>query len=112
MRKTFYNIYSLGHKLSNSFQFEMKRRNLHDERLLTNWKQIFEDFADRMQPCKILFSGVNNNGLIQKILYVSTEDRQFATEFLFYKQRLLERLNQYFGIHKSIFKDIKIKVAI
>ena len=107
--KTFYNVKSIGEKLSNSFEFEMKRRNFHDIRLLTNWNYIFGDLSKKLQPCKISFSGVDKNNCLKKILYVSTQDRGFVVEFIFYKQQILDKLNQYFGTNKSIFTDIKIQ---
>lgn len=110
MRQTFYNTFPLQHKLINSFQQEMKRRNFHDMKLITNWTDIFEDMAEKISPLKISFNGITTSGIRQKILYVSTNDRAFATQFIFHKQFLLDKLNTYFGINKTIFIDIKIKV--
>lgn len=112
MKKTFYNISSLGDVMMNFFKPELKRRNFHDDRLLLNWTYIFDEFAEKMQPDKIMFKGTDENGVMQKVLYVFTNDRKFATEFVFFKQQLLERINQYFGTEKSFFKDIKIKTII
>lgn len=108
--KTFYNIQSIGEKLSNSFEFEMKHRNFYDMRLLTNWNYIFGNLSCKLQPCKVLFSGIDQNNRIKKILYASTQDRQFLIEFIFHKQKMLEKLNQYFGDKKSVFIDIKLKI--
>ena len=105
----FYNTFSIGEKLLSSIQFDAKRRNFYDDRILLNWKYIFENFAQFCQPCKIVFSGINND-IIQKVLYITTNDRKFATEFMFYKHQLLERLNTYFGTEKSRFVDIKMKI--
>jgi hypothetical protein len=111
MKYRFYNTYSLKEKLIELLKPELRRRNI-DERLLLNWKYIFNDsdFVDKMTPYKIIYKNIDENSLIQKILYVCTEDSKFATEFLFYKHQLLEKLNQYFGNEKSLFKDIKIKI--
>lgn len=106
----FYNIYSLGEKIINSHQHELKQRNFHDKRLLLNWKYIFGNKSDEMQPCKITFNGIDENGLTKKILYISTKNRQFASEFMFHKKQLLTDLNQYFGTEKSFFKDIKLNI--
>ena len=110
MKQTFYNFCPLCDKMILSFKQEMQRRNFYDERLLLNWRYIFNDFADKIAPLKIIFNGIDNNGVVKKILYVATFDRRIATEFLFYKQRLLDDLNTYFGIDKSIYVDLKIKL--
>lgn len=112
MKKTFYNINLLRDVVMNFFGSELRRRNFYDDRLLLNWNYIFDEFAEKMQPDKIVFKGVDENGAMRKVLYVFTNDRKFATEFVFFKQQLLERINQYFGTEKSIFKDIKIKTTI
>lgn len=112
MKKTFYNINLLADVVMNFFEPELRRRNFYDDRLLLNWTYIFDEFAEKMQPDKIVFKGVDKNGAIKKVLYVFTNDRKFATEFVFFKQQLLERINQYFGTEKSVFKDIKIKTTI
>ena len=108
MKQTFYNVHKISNMIMNSFQNEMKRRNFHDERLLLNWRFIFDDFASKIQPMKVVFSGIDKDGVVKKSLYVGTQDRQFATESIFYKKILLEKLNQYFGKEKSMFQDIKI----
>ena len=112
MKKTFYNISSLSDIMINSFRPALRRRNFYDERLLLNWTYIFDDFAKKIYPDKIMFKGTDDNGVIQKVLYVFTDDRKFAIEFVFFKQKLIERINQYFGTEKSVFKDIKIKTTV
>ncbi len=108
-KRPYYNIHPLSETLINTLSVELKKRNI-DERLILNWKYIFDDFACKMSPYKILFKGIDKDNLVQKVLYVSTEDRKFASEFLFYKNQFLEKLNQYFGKKKTYFKDIRIKV--
>ena len=110
MKKTFYNVHSLGEKMVSFLGPELKRRNFHDERLFLNWKYILGTAAEKMRPYKIVFNGIDENGLVQKTLFVLTDDRQFATEFSFYKTQFLNELNQYFGTKKSFFKEIKIKL--
>ena len=93
---------------------DTKKRNFFDERILTHWKDIFEDYATKIKPDKIIFNGSEiakkKDNIVCKTLYISTDDRQFASEFIFYKQQLLDKLNAYFGTEKSIFTDLKLKV--
>lgn len=106
----YYNFFSISEKFTSSLSNEIKKRNLYDDRIFKNWKYIVDDFADKVSPYKITYYGIDKNNVKQKILYLSTEDRMFATEFLFYKKQLLEKLNLYFGEDKSKFIDLKIKV--
>lgn len=105
----YYGIFTLGEKISSRFEFEEKKRNFYDERLLLNWSDILGDYADKLKPDKIVFDGVDNNKITKKVLYCSTINRQFASEFLYYKKDILERLNTYFGCEKSRFVDVKLK---
>lgn len=109
MGNRYYNAYSLCEKIFSSMKFNATCRNFHDDRIIFHWKDIFGEFADKMQPCNIVFSGIDSNNITKKVLYVSTFDRAFASEFIFYKKQLIDKLNIYFGTEKSIFVDIKVK---
>ena len=108
-KKRYYGTFTLGEKISSFLNYEQKRRNFYDERLLINWKDILQDYSAKIKPDKIVFDGVDSDGMTKKILYCSTINRQFANEFLFYKKDILERLNTYFGVEKSRFVDVKLK---
>ena len=108
-KKRYYGAFTLGEKISSFLNYEQKRRNFYDERLLTNWSDILQDYSSKIKPDKIVFNGVDADGITNKILYCSTTNRQFASEFLFYKKDILERLNTYFGVEKSRFVDVKLK---
>jgi len=110
-KNRFYNTFSIGEKMLSGFKYDLKTRNFHDDRLLLNWNYIVDEYAKRITPCKIIFSGLDTNNILQKTLYVSTNDRGFMAEFIFHKQRLLEMLNNYFGCSKSKFVDIKLKLV-
>ena len=109
IRARYYGIFTLGEKLSSSFEFEEKKRNFYDERIILNWKDIVCEYADKLKPDKIVFDGIDANKITKKVLYCSTINRQFASEFLYYKKDILERLNTYFGCEKSRFVDVKLK---
>ena len=108
--KNYYHTFAIGECLLSNIEYECKKRNFYDTRLLSRWHEIIGTFAERISPIKIVFSGIENN-VIQKTLYCITKDRLFATEFTFYKKDILEKLNFYFGNEKTIFKDIKLKVS-
>ena len=114
-KNNYYNIYSICDFILSSIEKETKKRNFFDSKILIHWRDIFEEFADKIKPDKIIFNGENKNKtgdtIITKTLYLSTQDRQFATEFIFYKQQLLDKLNTYFGNEKSVFIDLKLKVV-
>lgn len=106
----YYHTFSIGECLLSNIDYECKKRNFYNISLLSRWNEIIGELAQKMSPMKIAFSGVKDN-VIQKTLYCITQDRMFATEFTFYKKDILEKLNVYFGNEKTIFKDIKLKVA-
>lgn len=108
--KNYYHTFSIGDCLLSNIEYEYKKRNFYDTRLLLRWNEIIGKLAEKMSPIKIVFSGIENN-IIQKTLYCITQDRMFATEFTFYKNDILDKLNFYFGNEKTIFKDIKLKVS-
>ena len=107
-RGRFYNTFSVGEKLISGLDYNLKTRNFYDERLLTQWNYVFGEYAKKIAPCKIIFAGLDKDNLLQKILYISTNDRNLAVEFVFYKDTLLKMLNNYFGCVKSRFTDIKL----
>ena len=106
----YYGTFSLKEKVLSGLDREKKKRNLYDERLITNWADIVGEYAVNMVPCKIIFDGHDDMGRFKKILFCSTSNRQFSVEFVFYKKQIIDMLNVYFGDHKSIFSDVKLKV--
>ena len=108
--KNYYHTFSIGECLLSNIEYEYKKRNFYDTRVLLRWHEIIGNFAEKISPTKIVFSGIENN-VVQKTLYCTTQDRLFATEFTFYKKDMLEKLNFYFGNQRTIFKDIKLKVS-
>lgn len=108
-KKRYYGTFTLGEKITSFFSNEQKKRNFYDDRILTHWNDIVQEYSTKMKPDKIVFNGINNNGITNKTLYCSTTNRQFSSEFLFYKKDILQRLNTYFGTDKSMFIDIKLK---
>lgn len=107
----YYGDFSLKEKIISSLQKEQKNRNLHDERLITYWRDIVCDYADKIMPCKISFDGRDEFKKTRKILFCNTIDRQFAVDFIFHKKKLIDMLNFYFGDKNSVFTDIKLKVV-
>lgn len=109
MSNRYYGSLSAEDRLLKSIDFEAKKRGFHDIRILTNWKDIVgEENASIISPLKMTYK--TNNEIVEKTLYVSTENRGFATTFSFVEQDILDLLNHYFGTEKSKFVKVKIKV--
>ncbi len=110
--RRYYNTFSLHEMLLSLNKEEIKKRNFHDDRLLLHWNDILGDtLACKINPCKIVFGKLNNKGIINKTLFCITKDRQLMIDFPYSKKSILDRLNIYFGIDKSIFSDIKLKLV-
>ena len=107
--RRYYNVFSIKEKIKLAMNREMNKRNLFDNRLVDNWRDIVGDaFCEKIVPQKILFKSMKTNGITGKILYCLAVDKLFLTEFPFYKNDILEKLNLYFGTTKTKFIDIKI----
>lgn len=111
-KKRYYGTYSLKEKVLSSFNNEINKRNFFNIKIITHWRNIVGDeFFDKLTPCNIVMKKViDNKNILAKILYCQTKDRQFANEFLFYKNDILQKINFYFGEEKSVFVDIKLKL--
>jgi len=77
----------------------------------TKWRQIVGDFfADHSEPIKInsIKSGTSENGEIiySNCLYVNVSPAS-AIEFQHFKDKIIEKINSYFG-YKAV-EDLKIK---
>ena len=112
VKKTYkyYCDFSLKEKIISCINKEQRKRHLYDERLIMYWRDIVGEYANKMTPCRITFDGNDDVGRVRKILLCNTTDRQFSVEFIFYKKKIIDMLNLYFGDTKTIFSDIKLKV--
>ena len=107
----YYGDFSLKEKIISGINKEQRKRHLYDERLIMYWRDIVGEYANKMTPCRITFDGNDGLGRVRKILLCDTTDRQFSVEFIFYKKKIIDMLNLYFGDTKSIFSDVKLKVV-
>ncbi len=80
------------------------RKNLLFGKMLAEWPRIAgDDMASRTAPLDLKFSKKADNN--QAILHLAVQPA-YATEFLYQKPVLIERLNIFFGY--PAIKDIKI----
>lgn len=110
IKKRYYGTFSLQEAMFGNLKREAEKRNFYDDRLLLHWKDILGEFSNLIQPCKIVFNKIDNNGITHKTLYCCTRNGQFVADFLYCKKNILERLNVYFGTEKSVFTDLKLKL--
>ena len=103
----FYNVFSIKEKMFSLLGSELKHRNIYDTRLISRWNEIVgEKYATKLTPINVSIKSSKDKKLLEKTLYCQTSDLQFATEFQFLKQEILNKLNAYFGEERSVFKNI------